>query len=80
MKKLYLIEKAHGTIIFFKRTIYLILRQPFSVYSGKRFEKYQKDYLKLTDLCTNKNEIEMNVQMSMFYDWKRSSLGSYGKW
>mgnify|MGYP000075632299 FL=1 len=57
-EKTLLNRKSSWNNNFFKRTIYLILRQPFSVYSGKRFEKYQKDYLKLTDLCTNKNEIE----------------------
>ena len=32
-----------------KRTLYLLLRQPESVLAGKRFEKAQRKYLKLTE-------------------------------
>lgn len=40
-----------------KKILYLMLRQPASVYAGQKFEKMRKEYLKLTHLYETREEL-----------------------
>lgn len=51
----------------FKRFLYLALRQPESVFSGKRFEEERKKYLKMTRRYTTFSELKKNVPEADIY-------------
>lgn len=52
-----LARKSNWNNNIFKRTIYLAIRQPESIITGKRFEKMQHKYLHLTRRYSSKEEL-----------------------
>lgn len=50
-----------------KRYVYLVLRQPESILSGRKFEEYQKIYLKLTKKFTTKEQMKNDKPIADIY-------------
>lgn len=50
-----------------KRMIYLSIRQPESIAAGKRFEKYQNEYLNLSKLYISAEELKTNPPQADVY-------------
>lgn len=57
LEKTLLKRKQKWNKNFFTRTLYLMLRQPFAIISGKKFRKMQLEYLNLTKLYSNKQKL-----------------------
>ncbi len=56
-EKTSLMSKPNWNNSFIKRAIYLAMRQPESIISGKKFEKMQRQYLHLTKRYSTKEEL-----------------------
>lgn len=67
---------------FFTRAIYILLRQPESVVVGKKFEKYRKEYLNLSNRISDKIDLHNSIYADVFMTgsdqvWGLTEDGNY---
>lgn len=66
-EKTLLKQKSDWNNNFFKRALYLTIRQPESLVSGRRFEKERKKYLHLSRRYTDYKELKNNCPQADIY-------------
>lgn len=66
-EKTILKRKAKWNNNVLKRIVYLMIRQPESIVAGKKFEKFQSEYLHLTKRYTSLEQLETDIPLADVY-------------